>query len=106
MNTKYNKITGFDGAIDKLKKAPEIIQNIVIPKDIPHGDMPGDKVEIVATLCDYHRCGAVIVIPIPANVTMRLMPISDVFRHRKGYQLAVYPAFDLFFYFHKERRIP
>ena len=32
--------------MDKLKKAPEIIQNLEIPQDIPHGDMPGDKVEI------------------------------------------------------------
>ena len=46
MNTKYNKITVLDETLDKLKKAPEIIQNIVIPEDIPHGDMPGDKVEI------------------------------------------------------------
>ena len=46
MNTKYNKITVLDGAMDKLKKAPEIIQNLEIPQDIPHGDMPGDKVEI------------------------------------------------------------
>ena len=46
MNTKYNKITVLNETLDKLKKAPEIIQNIVIPEDIPHGDMPGDKVEI------------------------------------------------------------
>ncbi|WP_199712404.1 adenylylsulfate kinase [Butyrivibrio sp. CB08] len=46
MNTKYNKITVLDGTIDKLKNACDGIQNIVIPEDIPHGDMPGDKVEI------------------------------------------------------------
>ncbi len=46
MNTEYNKLTGFDGVIDKLKNAADVIENIVIPEDIPHGDMPGDKIEI------------------------------------------------------------
>ena len=46
MNTKYNKITVLDGTIDKLKNAADTILNLEIPKDIPHGDMPGDKVEI------------------------------------------------------------
>ena len=46
MNTKYNKITGFADAKEVLKAAPSKVQNLSIPSDIPHGDMPGDKVEI------------------------------------------------------------
>ena len=46
MNTKYNKITVLDGAMDKLDKAAEAAAQIAIPDDIPHGDMPGDKIEI------------------------------------------------------------
>ncbi len=46
MNTEYNKLTGFDGAIDKLKNAAAAVENLTIPENIPHGDMPGDKIEI------------------------------------------------------------
>ncbi len=37
MNTDYK---------EKLSKAAEIVANINVPDDIPHGDMPGDKIEI------------------------------------------------------------
>ena len=46
MNTKYNKITASNEALEKLEKASEIITGLEIPEDIPHGDMPGDKIEI------------------------------------------------------------
>lgn len=46
MNTKYNKITGFADAKEVLKAAPSKVLDLSIPSDIPHGDMPGDKVEI------------------------------------------------------------
>jgi alpha-galactosidase len=46
MNTKYNKVTVFKDTDDKLSKAATIVSNISIPDDIPHGDMPGDKIEI------------------------------------------------------------
>ncbi len=46
MNTEYNKVTGFAGTDDKLKNAPGIVADTNIPDDIPHGDMPGDKIEI------------------------------------------------------------
>ena len=46
MNTEYNKITVSKDALEKLSKASDIVSSIVIPEDIPHGDMPGDKIEI------------------------------------------------------------
>ncbi len=46
MNTNYNKITVSKDALEKLSKASDIVSSIVIPEDIPHGDMPGDKIEI------------------------------------------------------------
>ncbi len=46
MNTKYNKITDLNGALDNLKDAENKVKDLVIPEDIPHGDMPGDKIEI------------------------------------------------------------
>ena len=46
MNTKYNKITDLNGALDKLSAACDMVKDITIPDDIPHGDMPGDKIEI------------------------------------------------------------
>ncbi len=60
MNTKYNKVTGFNGTDDKLKNAPGIIADINIPEDIPHGDMPGDKIEIG----DSHIAKAKTIFPI------------------------------------------
>ena len=46
MNTEYNKITASKEALEKLAKASEIVASLEIPEDIPHGDMPGDKIEI------------------------------------------------------------
>ena len=46
MNTKYNKITASKEALEKLEKACEKVAGLEIPSDIPHGDMPGDKIEI------------------------------------------------------------
>ena len=46
MNTKYNKITDLNDALNKLENAVEAVKDISIPEDIPHGDMPGDKIEI------------------------------------------------------------
>ncbi len=46
MNTEYNKITDLNGALDKLAVAENKVVNLEIPEDIPHGDMPGDKIEI------------------------------------------------------------
>ncbi len=46
MNTKYNKITDLNDALNKLENAVETVKDISIPEDIPHGDMPGDKIEI------------------------------------------------------------
>ncbi len=60
MNTKYNKITVLDDTIDKLKNASDIINDLTIPQDIPHGDMPGDKVEIE----DGHIAKAKTIFPI------------------------------------------
>ena len=47
MNTSYEKIS-FDAESvkDKLSKAVGIVEGIEIKSDIPHGDMPGDKIEI------------------------------------------------------------
>ena len=47
MNTQYNRISANAEAVkEKLEKAAEIAVNVEIPDDIPHGDMPGDKIEI------------------------------------------------------------
>ena len=46
MNTEYNKITDLNGALDRLKEVEGKLPNLTIPEDIPHGDMPGDKIEI------------------------------------------------------------
>ncbi len=46
MNTKYNKMTGSSDVLGKLDGAVNILTDIEIPEDIPHGDMPGDKIEI------------------------------------------------------------
>ncbi len=47
MNTQYNKVSvNADVVKEKLSKAEEIAAGISIPSDIPHGDMPGDKIEI------------------------------------------------------------
>ncbi len=46
MNTKYSKIAVSNETISKLDSAVNILTVITIPDDIPHGDMPGDKIEI------------------------------------------------------------
>ncbi len=46
MNTKYNKITVLDDTINKLGNAAAVVADLSVPEDIPHGDMPGDKIEI------------------------------------------------------------
>ncbi|MCR5670352.1 MAG: adenylylsulfate kinase [Butyrivibrio sp.] len=46
MNTKYNKTTDLTKVVDKLENAVDTVKDIKIPEDIPHGDMPGDKIEI------------------------------------------------------------
>lgn len=47
MNTQYNRISANAEAVkEKLEKAAEIAVKVEIPDDIPHGDMPGDKIEI------------------------------------------------------------
>jgi hypothetical protein len=46
MNTKYSKIAVSNDTISKLDNAVNILTDITIPDDIPHGDMPGDKIEI------------------------------------------------------------
>jgi len=47
MNTKYNRITvNVSDVKEKLTHALEIVADLTVPEDIPHGDMPGDKIEI------------------------------------------------------------
>ena len=47
MNTKYNKIAAENRMVtEKLEGAAQAVKNLSIPEDIPHGDMPGDKIEI------------------------------------------------------------
>ena len=47
MNTKYNRISvDASEVLSKLSAAKEKAASVTIPADIPHGDMPGDKVEI------------------------------------------------------------
>ena len=47
MNTTYNRITvNVSEVKEKLTAASEIVAGLTIPEDIPHGDMPGDKIEI------------------------------------------------------------
>ena len=47
MNTKYNRITvNVSDVKEKLTHASEIVEDLTVPEDIPHGDMPGDKIEI------------------------------------------------------------
>ena len=47
MNTKYNRIAAENRMVtEKLETAAEAVKDLSIPEDIPHGDMPGDKIEI------------------------------------------------------------
>ena len=47
MNNQFNKIdVNTSEILTKLDKAVEALANVTIPADIPHGDMPGDKIEI------------------------------------------------------------
>ena len=60
MNNQYEKISvNKDQILENLKKAAECASSITIPDDIPHGDMPGDKVEIG----DSHRAKAGTIFP-------------------------------------------
>ncbi len=55
MNTKYNKITVSEDTMNKLQNAASVVEGISIPADIPHGDMPGDKIEIGESHIDKAR---------------------------------------------------
>ena len=46
MNNKYNRITADRHVSDRLSDAVSKVRSLSIPEDIPHGDMPGDKIEI------------------------------------------------------------
>ncbi len=46
MNTKYKKMQADPQILKKLETAVEAVKDLEIPADIPHGDMPGDKIEI------------------------------------------------------------
>lgn len=46
MNKEFNKMTVSSDVLDKVEKASDNIASLEIPSDIPHGDMPGDKIEI------------------------------------------------------------
>ena len=47
MNTIYEKIAvDKDNVMTKLSEAVETVKDLEISGDIPHGDMPGDKIEI------------------------------------------------------------
>ncbi|AOZ95685.1 nucleoside/nucleotide kinase family protein [Butyrivibrio hungatei] len=46
MNKEFNKMTVSNDVLDKVEKASDNIASLEIPSDIPHGDMPGDKIEI------------------------------------------------------------
>lgn len=46
MNKEFNKLTVSKDVLDNIEKASDNIAVLEIPSDIPHGDMPGDKIEI------------------------------------------------------------
>lgn len=46
MNSKFNKIATDASVLEKLNTSLTVIDGLNIPADIPHGDMPGDKIEI------------------------------------------------------------
>ncbi len=46
MNTNFKTITGDASIKEKLASSISKIEGLAIPADIPHGDMPGDKIEI------------------------------------------------------------
>ena len=52
----------------------------------------------MAALCDNHRRCEIIVSPVAPDVTVRLMPVRDVFGERKGYNFSVFAACELLFY--------
>lgn len=49
MNTQYNRVSSSKDVLEKLDNANNILTDLNIPDDIPHGDMPGDKIEIGAS---------------------------------------------------------
>ena len=56
MNTQYSKIAVDLNAVSaKLDSAAEKVKDITIPADIPHGDMPGDKIEIDTRTNDFKK---------------------------------------------------
>ena len=63
MNEKYDKIAAFGDSAEKLKEGALKVKDIVIPEDIPHGDMPGDKIEID----DSHIAKAKTIFPVLAK---------------------------------------
>ena len=46
MNTQYSRVSSSKDVLEKLDNANNILTDLIIPDDIPHGDMPGDKIEI------------------------------------------------------------
>lgn len=46
MNSKFNKIATDASVLEKLNATLSFVDGLNIPSDIPHGDMPGDKIEI------------------------------------------------------------
>ncbi|MCR4904357.1 MAG: adenylyl-sulfate kinase [Butyrivibrio sp.] len=59
MNKNYEKIEMTNGKILKTLEGLKDWKMIDIPEDIPHGDMPGDKIEIG----DTHKAKAAVIFP-------------------------------------------
>ena len=82
------------GAINAPRRAPFwriFLSEIFKRTERTHGkapfiQKPSENVEVVATLLQYHRRFYLVVSPITAHKTVRLMPIPHVFQrvHRNG----------------------
>lgn len=59
MNTNYEKISPSNGKVLEILNGLKDYKMIDIPEDIPHGDMPGDKIEIG----DTHKAKAAVIFP-------------------------------------------
>jgi len=59
MNTNYEKIEKSNGKVMSILEGLGNYKMIDIPEDIPHGDMPGDKIEIG----DTHKAKAAVIFP-------------------------------------------
>ena len=59
MNTNYERVQKSEGKVLKLLEGLKDWKMIEIPEDIPHGDMPGDKIEIG----DGHKAKAATIFP-------------------------------------------